>query len=214
MFYVVLLAMLAAFLALRLYSVLGKRGGHEQSLPRAAEERIAAAAPARTVENVPDVRGTTVRPFDSGAEAGLRAIASAEPGFDVTRFVDGSQAAYRMILEAFWRGDEDALADLVVPDVRQAFVEAIEARRDAGHVLDNRLVTIERATIVSASVEGRQAQIAVRFDADIAAVTRDTEGNLVAGSLSDAVQTHDVWTFTRTLKSAGPNWMLADTDEA
>ena len=214
MFYVVLLAMVAAFLALRLYSVLGKRGGHEQSLPRAAEERIAAPAPARTVENVPDVRGTTVRPFDSGAEAGLRAIASAEPGFDVTRFVDGSQAAYRMILEAFWRGDEDALADLVVPDVRQAFVEAIEARRDAGHVLDNRLVTIERATIVSASVEGRQAQIAVRFDADIAAVTRDTEGNLVAGSLSDAVQTHDVWTFTRTLKSADPNWMLADTDEA
>jgi predicted lipid-binding transport protein (Tim44 family) len=213
-FYVVLLAMVAAFLALRLYSVLGKRGGHEQSLPRAAEERVAAAAPARTVENVPDVRGATVRPFDSGAEAGLRAIAAAEPGFDVTRFIDGSQAAYRMILEAFWRGDEDALADLVVPDVRQAFVEAIEARRDAGHVLDNRLVTIERASIVSASVDGRQAQVAVRFDADIAAVTRDTEGNLVAGSLSDAVQTHDVWTFTRTLKSADPNWMLADTDEA
>lgn len=214
MFYVVLLAMVAAFLALRLYSVLGKRGGHEQSLPRAAEERVAAAAPARTVENVPDVRGATVRPFDSGAEAGLRAIAAAEPGFDITRFVDGSQAAYRMILEAFWRGDEDALADLVAPDVKQAFVEAIEARREAGHVLDNRLVAIERASIVSAAVEGRQAQIAVRFDADIAAITRDTEGNLVAGSMSDAVQTHDVWTFTRTLKSADPNWMLADTDEA
>ncbi|MBW6523702.1 Tim44/TimA family putative adaptor protein [Sphingomonas sp. RHCKR47] len=214
MFYVVLLAIVAAFLALRLYSVLGKRGGHEQSLPRAAEERVAAVAPARTVDNVPDVRGQTVRPFDNGAEAGLRAVAAAEPGFDVSRFVDGSQAAYRMILEAFWRGDEDALAELVVPDVRQAFVEAMEARRDAGHVLDNRLVTIECATIVSASVEGRQAQIAVRFDADIAAVTRDTEGNLVAGSLSDAVQTHDVWTFTRTLKSADPNWMLADTDEA
>ena len=213
-FYVVLLAMVAAFLALRLYSVLGKRGGHEQSLPRAAEERVVSAAPARTVENVPDVRGATVRPFDSGAEAGLRAIAAAEPGFDVTRFIDGSQAAYRMILEAFWRGDENALAELVVPDVRAAFVEAIEARRDAGHVLDNRLVTIERATIVSASVNGRQAQIAVRFDADIAAVTRDTDGNLVAGSMSDAVQTHDVWTFTRTLKSADPNWMLADTDEA
>lgn len=213
-FYVVLLAMVAAFLALRLYSVLGKRGGHEQSLPRAAEERVAAVTQPRTVENVPDVRGATVRPFDSGAESGLRAVAAAEPGFDVTRFIDGSQAAYRMILEAFWRGDEDALADLVVPDVREAFVEAIKARRDAGHVLDNRLVTIERASIVSASVDGRAAQIAVRFDADIAAVTRDTDGNVVAGSLSDAVQTHDVWTFTRTLKSADPNWMLADTDEA
>ncbi|WP_294192055.1 Tim44/TimA family putative adaptor protein [uncultured Sphingomonas sp.] len=214
MFYVVLLAMIAAFLALRLYSVLGKRGGHEQSLPRAAEERVVAVTQPRSVENVPDVRGATVRPFDSGAESGLRAVAAAEPSFDVTRFIDGSQAAYRMILEAFWRGDEDALADLVVPDVREAFVEAIQARRDAGHVLDNRLVTIERASIVSASVDGRLARVAVRFDADIAAVTRDTDGNVVAGSLSDAVQTHDVWTFTRTLKSADPNWMLADTDEA
>ena len=214
MFYVVLLAMVAAFLALRLYSVLGKRGGHEQSLPRGADERVAATVPARTVENVPDVRGGTIRPFDNGAEGGLRAIAAAEQGFDVTRFVDGAQSAYRMILEAFWRGDEQALADLVVPDVHQAFVGAIEARRDAGHVLDNRLVTIERATIVSASLEGWQAQVAVRFDADIAAVTRDRDGNVVAGSLSDAVQTNDVWTFTRTLKSADPNWMLADTDEA
>lgn len=214
MFYVVLLAMVAAFLALRLYSVLGKRGGHEQPLPRPADERVATAAPARTVENVPETRASVVRPFDSGAESGLRAIAAAEPGFDVTRFIDGSQSAYRMILEAFWRGDEQALADLLEPDVHQAFSEAIEARRDAGHVLDNRLVVIERASIASASLDGRQARIAVRFDADIAAVTRDNEGNVVAGSTSDAVQTHDLWTFTRTVKSADPNWLLADTDEA
>jgi predicted lipid-binding transport protein (Tim44 family) len=213
-FYVVLLAMVAAFLALRLYSVLGKRGGHEQPLPRPADERVAAPAATRTVENVADTRGSTVRPFDSGAESGLRAIAAAEPGFDITRFIDGSQAAYRMILEAFWRGDEQALGELVVPDVRQAFAEAIAARRDAGHVLDNRLVVIERASIVSAALDGREARIAVRFDADIAAVTRDTEGNVVAGSTSDAVQTHDLWTFTRTVKSADPNWLLADTDEA
>lgn len=213
MFYVVLLAMVAAFLALRLYSVLGKRGGHEQPLPRPADERVSAPA-TRTVENVPDTRGVTVRPFDSGAESGLRAIAAAESGFDITRFVDGSQAAYRMILEAFWRGDEQALAGLVTPDVQQAFAEAIEALRDAGHVLDNRLVVIERASIVSAALDGREARIAVRFDADIAAVTRDTDGNVVAGSTSDAVETHDVWTFTRTVKSADPNWLLADTDEA
>lgn len=214
MFYVVLLAMVAAFLALRLYSVLGKRGGHEQPLPRPADERVAAVPASRTVDNVAEPRTPVVRPFDSGAESGLRAIAAAEPGFDVTRFIDGSQAAYRMVLEAFWRGDEEALAELVVPDVRQAFAEAIEARRDAGHVLDNRLVVIERASIVSAALNGREARIAVRFDADIAAVTRDTEGNVVAGSTSDAVQTHDLWTFTRTVKSADPNWMLADTDEA
>ena len=53
----------------------------------------------------------------------------------------------------------------------------------------------------------------MRFDADIAAVTRDAEGQVVAGSLTDAVETHDLWTFSRTLKSRDPNWKLADTDE-
>ena len=52
------------------------------------------------------------------------------------------------------------------------------------------------------------------WSADIAAVTRDTEGNVIAGSLSDAVETHDVWTFEREIRSSDPNWILVDTDEA
>ena len=75
-------------------------------------------------------------------------------------------------------------------------------------------MTIEKARIVSADVTGRVAQVTVAFDADIAAVTRDAEGNVVAGSLTDAVPTVDVWTFTRTLKSDDPNWILTDTDES
>ena len=63
-------------------------------------------------------------------------------------------------------------------------------------------------------VENRLARISVRFDADIAAVTRDQDGNLVAGSLSDAVETHDIWTFARKLRSDDPNWKLVETDEA
>ncbi|TCM09939.1 putative lipid-binding transport protein (Tim44 family) [Sphingomonas sp. PP-CC-3G-468] len=199
---------------MRLYSVLGKRTGHEQPLPRAAEDRPALAAVPRTVEAVPDAREVANRNLEPKAEPGLRAIVAGEPGFDVARFLEGAQAAYRMVLEAFWKGDEDALADLAVDDVRAAFVEAIEARREAGEVLDNRLVSIERALIADATLTGREARITVRFDADIAAVTRDAEGNVLAGSLTDAVETHDVWTFARTLKSSDPNWKLADTDEA
>lgn len=44
-------------------------------------------------------------------------------------------------------------------------------------------------------------------------MTRDQDGNVVAGSLTDAVETHDIWTFTRNLRSSDPNWKLADTDE-
>ena len=212
-FFIVLLAMVAGFLALRLYSVLGKRTGHEQPLPRTVE--VAAAAAPRLADAVVEARVAPPKPIDSGAEAGLRAIVAAEAGFDVTRFIEGAQAAYRLTLEAFWKGDEAALADLVTDDVRAHFAEAIAARSAAGETLDNRLVSIERATIVEASVgANRAAQIVVRFDADIAAVTRDAAGAVIAGSLTDAVETHDLWTFARTLKSADPNWKLADTDEA
>ena len=212
---VVVLAMVAAFLALRLYMVLGKRTGHEQPLmPKPAEERAAPTALPRPIEIVQEPREIANRNIDSRAEAGLRAIVSAEPGFDIGQFLEGAQSAYRMILEAYWKGDEESLEWLVDDEVRHAFVEAIEARATAGHVLDNRLVSIERAIIADASVEGKLARITVRFDADIAAVTRDAEGNVVAGSMSDAEETHDVWTFARTLKSGDPNWKLADTDEA
>jgi predicted lipid-binding transport protein (Tim44 family) len=214
-FYLVLLAMVAGFLAMRLYSVLGKRTGHEQQpLARAAEERTAPTVQLRKADAPAEPRESFNRNIDPRAEAGLRQIVSAEPGFDVGAFLEGAQAAYRMVLEAFWKGDERTLFELTEPEVKAAFSEAIAQREAAGHTLDNRLVSIERAVISDAEVRGREARITVRIDADIAAVTRDADGQVVAGSLTDAVETHDVWTFARTLRSSDPNWKLADTDEA
>lgn len=214
MFYVVLLGMVAGFLALRLYMVLGKRTGHEQPLPKPAEDRVPITTLPRPIETQPEVRELVGRNIAPRAEAGLRAIVAAEPGFDVTRFLEGAQAAYRMILEAYWSGDEEQLAWLAEDEVRTAFVAAIAERAEAGHTLENRLVSVERAAITDAALVGKAARITVRFDADIAAVTRDRDGVVVAGSLTDAVETHDIWTFARTLKSSDPNWKLADTDEA
>lgn len=214
MFYVVILAMVAAFLALRLYMVLGKRTGHEQPLPRPADERTLPRVVPRTIDVAPEPRDAAPRAVEGKAEAGLRAIAAASPDFDAGEFLEGSKNAYRMILEAYWKGEEETLAWLAEDDVAKAFGDAIAARREAGHVLENRLVVIERAAIEGASVQGGVARITVRFDADIASVTRDADGALVSGSMTDAVETHEVWTFARTLKSGDPNWKLAETDEA
>ena len=215
MVYVVLLAMIAGFLALRLYMVLGKRTGHEQPLPKPAEERVAVApVPARPADAVIEARDIVNRHIEQRAESGIRAIIAADSSFDVGQFVDGAKAAYRMILEAYWKGDTDTLNWLVDDEVRQSFVEAIEERTAAGHVLDNRLIGIERAVITDATLEGRFARVLVRLEADIAAITRDAEGNLVSGSMTDAVETREIWTFARTLKSSDPNWKLVETDEA
>ena len=212
---IVLLAMVALFVGLRLYSVLGRRTGHEQQpILRPAETAAGAEAAAPTAELAVDRPEAGGFVYEEAATPGIRAIVGADPSFDVARFLEGAQAAYRMILEAFWSGDREELRHLVGGDVLATFEEAITAREAAGEQLDNRLVQIERAVIQDARLSGRTAEIDVRFDADIAAVTRDREGKVIAGTLSDAIPTHDVWTFRRNLASGDPNWLLVETDEA
>jgi predicted lipid-binding transport protein (Tim44 family) len=212
---IILLALVALFVGLRLFSVLGRRTGHEQPMVKPAE---LSQQPAKIARPVADV--TPAGPVgadasvDSAANDGLRAIGQADSQFDVPRFLEGAQAAYRMILEAYWKGDEEALGRLAGDDVRDAFLQAIADRKASGHILDNRLITIERAAIEKARLTGQTAHVTVRFDADVAAITRDAEGNVVAGSLTDAVPTHDVWTFSRNVRADDPNWMLTETDEA
>ena len=211
---IVLLAMVALFVGLRLYSVLGRRTGHEQQPVITRPEPVASAEPAVAVADAaPERADGSGLAYQDGAAAGIRAIVSADPHFDVARFLEGAQAAYRMILEAFWKADREELAYLVGDDVRATFEQAIAEREAAGHKLDNRLIRVERAVIESASLDRKLASITVRFDADIAAVTRNEEGEVIAGSLTDAVETHDVWTFRRTLGSDDPNWLLAETDD-
>ena len=95
----------------------------------------------------------------------------------------------------------------------ETFEGAIEQRKADGHVIDNRLVAIEQALITAASADRDVAVVTVRFEADIAAGTRNSDGEVIAGSLSDAVQTRDLWTFRRQMGSRDPNWLLIETDE-
>ena len=211
---IVLLAMVALFVGLRLYSVLGRRTGHEQQpVIRPADPITDAELPPTVPEPGAERADRAGLVYEDAAARGIKAIIAADSSFDVARFLEGAQAAYRMILEAFWKGDQETLADLVGDDVRASFAEAVAEREAAGHELDNRLIAIERAIIEGAELNGRTAEITVRFDADIAAVTRNAEGEVVAGSMTDAVATHDIWTFRRTLGSGDPNWILVETDE-
>lgn len=214
---IVILAMIAAFLGLRLYSVLGRRAEHEEEpiqgrfegksgepAPRAVD--LGQPRPAQPPKLIPGVT--------PAIERGLREIAAADRRFDLLAFVDGAKGAYRMVLEAFWRGDKEELGQLCDRDVYDGFVAAIDAREAAGETLENKLIRIEDATVVAASYEAPMARIAVRFTADIAAVTRDKDGKMIAGSLDDAIEARDLWTFSRNVNSPDPDWLLDETDEA
>ncbi|WP_324828558.1 Tim44/TimA family putative adaptor protein [Qipengyuania zhejiangensis] len=214
---IVILAMIAAFLGLRLYSVLGRRSEHEEEVvPHRFERGEVPPQVSGEGEQRPMVQPTALRATDNRVpanEAGVRAIAAADPRFDLLSFLEGAKGAYGMILEAFWKGDRETLRELTDDDVYEGFASAIDAREEAGETLDNRLIRIEDATIRSADLDGRTARIAVLFVADIAAITRDKDGNVVAGSLDDAIESRDVWTFSRNVSASSPDWVLDETDE-
>ena len=212
---IVILALVALFIGLRLYSVLGERTGHEQ------QPILKPADPEAMVEqrvNQPSI----VQPAaaDAGdmaflptAGPGVRALLAAEPTFDVARFLEGAKSAYQMVLDSYWKGDAAGLRPYVDDHVFETFNSAIQQREKDGLVLDNRLVQVEQALITAASADHNLAVVTVRFEADIAAVTRNKNGEVVAGSMSDAVQTRDLWTFRRQIGSRDPNWLLIETDE-
>jgi predicted lipid-binding transport protein (Tim44 family) len=212
---IVILALVALFIGLRLYSVLGERTGHEQQPILKPADPDARVEPRMTQPPVaaPSAENAADLAYVPLAGPGVRAILAADPSFDVARFLEGAKSAYRLILEAFWKGDLDTLKSHVDTHVLETFSSAIEQRTKDGLTLDNRLVTIEQAVISEASVERSAALVTVRFEADIAAVTRNSERQVVAGSLSDAVQTRELWTFRRDLASRDPNWVLIETDE-
>lgn len=218
-FSIVLLAMIAAFLGMRLYSVLGKRTGHEQEpvLPRRDER--AAPAPVRLEEGetppaASSAADTSGLVYEPAAEAGLRQLLATDRSFDAGRFMEGAESAYRMILEAFWAGDRDTLRDLCDDDSYEAFAEAIAAREARGEKLDNRLVRIDSAKITAVELDRNEARVTVHYHADISAVTRDAEGRMIAGSMSDAAPTDDRWTFRRAIGSSDPNWLLDEAEAA
>ena len=213
---IVLLAMVAAFLGLRLYSVLGRRAEQEEeSVPQRfdAEDKpagIPRPAPAAPVVPARPIELNGVMP---AVERGIREIAGADNRFDLPVFLDGARGAYRMVLEAFWKGDRETLRELCDDDVYAGFIAAIDARVASGETLENTLIRIEETRVHSAALDGRMARIAVLFVADIASVTRDKDGTVIAGSLDDAIETRDVWTFARNTSSRDPNWLLDETDE-
>jgi predicted lipid-binding transport protein (Tim44 family) len=212
---IVILALVALFIGLRLYSVLGERTGHEQQPILKPADQDARVEPRVTQPAVtqPSADSSIDLAYVPLAGPGVRAILAADPSFDVARFLEGAKGAYRLILEAFWKGDLDAVKAHMDEHVFETFADAVKQRKKDGLTLDNRLVTIEQAVISEANVERTVAVLTVRFEADIAAVTRNSEGQVVAGSLSDAVQTRDLWTFRRDLASRDPNWFLIETDE-
>jgi predicted lipid-binding transport protein (Tim44 family) len=214
---IILLAMVAAFIALRLSSVLGKRTGHEGA-PRAPGATEAEDGRAKVIP-LPDRRRKVEESSatadaaadDTAANDPLAGIAAADRDFDRDSFVVGAKQAYELIIQGFARGERDALKPMLSGVVFEDFSGAIKQREAAGQKQETTIVAIKTADIVAASLKGKAAEITVRFVSDLINVTRDAEGQVVDGHASAVDEVTDVWTFARNLQSRDPNWTLIAT---
>jgi len=216
---IIIFAAIAAFIVLRLRSVLGRRTGNERPPagtfggPRRGadgDKKVVRLPERGSSEGLRDFAYEKAEP-GSPLEAGLTEIKRADRSFNGDEFLAGARTAFEMIIEAFAAGRMDPVRTYLSDDVHQNFTRAIDAREDAGETLETTVVGISRADMIEARMEGRAALITVKFVSEQINVTRDKDGKVVDGDPDHVSDVTDIWTFSRDTRSKDPNWSLVDS---
>ena len=218
-FNIILLGLLAGFIAFRLYSVLGRRTGHERSrdeqlrMPDGAETNPKPAASKDNVVSLPE------RPAPVGASAAasnpltraLMDVKLVDRTFDSDRFLSGARSAYEMIVTAFARGEREVLRPLLSDDVFDTFNKAIKSREAKKERVDFTFLKLKSARISGAELKGRMADVAVTFESEVMMAGYDPSGALIEGDAKTPHSVTDIWTFARDTSASDPNWLLVAT---
>jgi predicted lipid-binding transport protein (Tim44 family) len=180
-FDIILFAMVAGFLVLRLRSVLGRRTGNERR--RELFVRRTRPAPEKGPALIEPTQGA-VAPAAPSADAvaqGLNQIHRADPSFDPAQFLEGARTAFEMIVTTFANADKAGLRPLLSDEVFQQFVTAIDERIAAKETLETRILRLDSSDIVEAELLGRNAQVTVKLTSQQINVTRAMDGSIVDG---------------------------------
>jgi len=207
----ILFGMIAAFLVLRLKSILGKRTGFERP-PQSARpiEPPPMFDPMRKVappaQPAPVSQRAVPEPVSALGQT-LTQMAAIDRSFSPAGFLDGAEKAFQIIVHGFAAGDRGALRPLLGEETRKAFDLAITEREKAGHIQITEVRSIHGITIETAELTGTVASIAVRIVSDQVNMTQTQSGQVLAGT--DAVtEITDLWTFERDLAQPSPIWHL------
>ena len=209
---IVVFAVIAGLLVLRLRSVLGRRTGNERRrdpfappAPGKAPEKVVTLLPAR------DRAPPPVPPGPVPVASGIAALKAADKSFDEASFLAGARSAFEIIVNAFAKGDTASLQPLLSEQVFASFSEAIRTRAGQHETLETTLLSIKAVEIAAAGVDRGTAHVTVKFVSDQVNVTRAADGSVVEGSPDQVEEKTDLWTFVRPLPSRDPNWTLVAT---
>jgi predicted lipid-binding transport protein (Tim44 family) len=181
---IVLLAIVAGIIILRLRNVLGK--GAEDGAVRAKKSVVVDANPSRSEENI------NLREFKEET------------------FIKGAQAAYEMIVNAFAAADKKTLKDLTSPEVYKSFVGVLDERKNKKYVNQFTFIGIKKATIENVDKKDSFYTVKTRFVSEIISCIKDANNNIIEGSPEEIQTVNDVWSFSRDLNSDDPTWNLTE----
>ena len=185
---IILLAMIAGFIFLRLRGILGKKSGFEDKMPTSFPHEFPNETPKKpTNENT----------FDEGAQKD---------------FIKGAKIAYENIVTSFSSGNLKSVKELLDKKVYNQFDEAIKSRNANGQISETTFIGINSAEIKKHENKKGFLEVTVNFVSEIISCVKDKNNNILTGDTKKIKKVFDTWKFSKQINSTNPNWLLIDTE--
>jgi predicted lipid-binding transport protein (Tim44 family) len=186
---IILLAMIAGFIFLRLRGILGKKTGFEGKIPTQLEKEF------QKINISPKLNNEN---FDEVAQK---------------NFLKGAQIAYETIITDFSDSDNKLIASkpLLSKKIHDQFKEALLERERQGHFAEITFIGIKSATVKTHKKIENSLEVTVDFVSEIITCIKDKDKKIVSGDSEKIKSVYDTWVFSKDIKSANPNWLLIDT---
>lgn len=217
---IVILALIAGFILLRLRNVLGQKHGHDnpnffkkpQDVMPERKDTVVQLHEKVIKSRVKDDADPLMAAItDAMLLQYLKDIKAKDPLFNLTQFMDGAKMAFEMVFDAFAKGDTQTLKMLLSDNVFAEFNNELEKRNNADKKEETTLLAVTGRELVRAGLTGNTVRLTVKFLSEQVTVVRDAEGNIVEGDASDAQDVESEWVFERETTSKNPNWKIIET---
>ena len=186
---IILLAMIAGFIFLRLRGILGKRTGHQENLDPSFTNDF---APKKKTE-----KKVSQSTFDDNAKE---------------KFLQGAKIAYETIITSFSSGNIKSVRYLLDNKVFEQFNEALKEREKNGQKSETTFVGINSASIKEHNKENNILEVTVDFVSEIISCVKDKDNKILSGDPKKIKKVFDTWKFSKDSRSNNPNWLLVDTE--
>ena len=201
---ILIFAVIAIFLIMRLRNILGSREGFEQKQNNRPIQPVNQAESAREKKVVP------LRPSQLDG-TGLEAVRRADPNFSDDTFMQGAASAFGMVLSAFADGDVTQLQRLLSFELHEEFSESIRLRNKNGDELGIEIISIDDVQLTDGQVVDNIASVTVTFVSTQTRTLTDRDGVVLEEDSMDSTELTDIWVFERDTQLDDPNWKLVET---